>query len=208
MSPLVPVRAGTTPGSIGYRAGMRRAGGHRLHRLPARRRGRGGPAAGGAAHRHRLRAGRAGGLDVTPGRRGPRAGRAPGRGHHLPTRRRPSSPGVPASCFDDGATGVVSVHLSARLSGTYESARLAAEEFGGRVAVVDSGSAGMGVGFVALRRARRPRPPGETSPRYGRRPARRGRTDEHPVLRRHARVPAPRRPDRGRVRPCSARPWR
>jgi len=52
--------------------------------------------------------------------------------------------------FDAGATGIVSVHLSARLSGTYESAELAAEEFGGRVAVVDSGSAGMAVGFVAL----------------------------------------------------------
>jgi DegV family protein with EDD domain len=52
--------------------------------------------------------------------------------------------------FDAGATGIVSVHLSARLSGTYESAELAAEEFGGRVAVVDSGSAGIGVGFVAL----------------------------------------------------------
>ena len=52
--------------------------------------------------------------------------------------------------FDAGATGIVSVHLSARLSGTYESAELAAEEFGGRVAVVDSGSAGMSVGFVAL----------------------------------------------------------
>jgi DegV family protein with EDD domain len=49
-----------------------------------------------------------------------------------------------------GATGVVSVHLSARLSGTYESALLAAEEFGGRVRVVDSLSAGTGVGFVAL----------------------------------------------------------
>jgi DegV family protein with EDD domain len=52
--------------------------------------------------------------------------------------------------FNGGATGIVSVHLSSRLSGTCESAELAAEEFGGRVAVVDSGSAGMGVGFVAL----------------------------------------------------------
>jgi len=52
--------------------------------------------------------------------------------------------------FEAGATGIVSVHLSARLSGTFESAELAAEEFGGRVAVVDSGSAGMAVGFVAL----------------------------------------------------------
>ena len=52
--------------------------------------------------------------------------------------------------FEAGATGIVSVHLSARLSGTFGAAELAAEEFGGRVAVVDSGSAGMGVGFVAL----------------------------------------------------------
>ena len=52
--------------------------------------------------------------------------------------------------FEAGATGIVSVHLSSRLSGTCESAELAAEQFGGRVAVVDSGSAGMGVGFVAL----------------------------------------------------------
>ncbi len=52
--------------------------------------------------------------------------------------------------FADGASGVVSVHLSARLSGTYDSALLAAEEFGDRVAVVDAASAGMAVGFVAL----------------------------------------------------------
>jgi DegV family protein with EDD domain len=36
------------------------------------------------------------------------------------------------------------------LSGTYESALLAAEEFDGRVRVVDSMAAGSGVGFVAL----------------------------------------------------------
>jgi DegV family protein with EDD domain len=50
----------------------------------------------------------------------------------------------------EGATGVVSVHLSARLSGTHESAALAAKEFGARVVVVDSATAGMAVGFVAL----------------------------------------------------------
>jgi DegV family protein with EDD domain len=50
----------------------------------------------------------------------------------------------------DGASGIVSVHLSSRLSGTCESAELAAEDFGGRVVVVDSGSAGMALGFVAL----------------------------------------------------------
>jgi DegV family protein with EDD domain len=52
--------------------------------------------------------------------------------------------------LDEGATGVVSVHLSARLSGTHESAVLAANEFGGRVAVVDSATAGMACGFVVL----------------------------------------------------------
>lgn len=51
--------------------------------------------------------------------------------------------------FDAGATGIVSVHLSTRLSGTHDSAGLAATEFGGRVAVVDSATAGAAVGFVA-----------------------------------------------------------
>ncbi|MFE9652584.1 DegV family protein [Micromonospora sp. NPDC006431] len=48
------------------------------------------------------------------------------------------------------ADGVLSVHLSAELSGTVEAARLAAAEFGDRVAVVDSRSTGMGLGFSAL----------------------------------------------------------
>jgi DegV family protein with EDD domain len=52
--------------------------------------------------------------------------------------------------FDDGATGVVSVHLSAQLSGTYHAACMAAENFAGRVEVVDSCSTGMGLGFPAL----------------------------------------------------------
>lgn len=50
----------------------------------------------------------------------------------------------------DGADGIVSVHLSAGLSGTVESARLAAAEFGDRVTVVDSRSCGMGIGFPAV----------------------------------------------------------
>ena len=52
-----------------------------------------------------------------------------------------------------GADGVVSVHLSAKLSGTYESAVLAAADHPGRVLVVDSLSTGMGLGFVALHAA-------------------------------------------------------
>jgi DegV family protein with EDD domain len=52
--------------------------------------------------------------------------------------------------FDAGADGIVSVHLSAELSGTVEAARLAAAGFGDRVAVVDSRSTGMGLGFPAV----------------------------------------------------------
>jgi DegV family protein with EDD domain len=50
-----------------------------------------------------------------------------------------------------GASGIVSVHLSAELSGTYQAAVLAAAEVDpDRVAVVDSRSTGMGLGFCAL----------------------------------------------------------
>lgn len=49
------------------------------------------------------------------------------------------------------ADEVVSVHLSRELSGTWESARLAAEQVSpDRVRVVDSRSAGMGLGFAVL----------------------------------------------------------
>ncbi|HZE40313.1 MAG TPA: DegV family protein [Stackebrandtia sp.] len=50
----------------------------------------------------------------------------------------------------EGASAVVSVHLSGKLSGTCEAASLAADEFGDRVRVVDSESAGMGLGFAVL----------------------------------------------------------
>jgi DegV family protein with EDD domain len=52
--------------------------------------------------------------------------------------------------LDRGADGIVSVHLSSRLSGTHEAATLAAEEVGPQVKVVDSQTTGMGLGFVAL----------------------------------------------------------
>ena len=52
--------------------------------------------------------------------------------------------------LDAGAEGVVSVHLSSQLSGTYDAACLAAAEVGDKVQVVDSGTTGMGLGFVAL----------------------------------------------------------
>ena len=52
--------------------------------------------------------------------------------------------------LDAGADGIVSIHLSSRLSGTYDAAVLAAAETGAKVQVVDSGTTGMGLGFVAL----------------------------------------------------------
>ncbi|PRX47252.1 DegV family protein with EDD domain [Prauserella shujinwangii] len=54
----------------------------------------------------------------------------------------------------EGADTVVSVHLSKRLSGTWESAVLAAQEVGPeRVRVVDSRTTAMGLGFAALHAA-------------------------------------------------------
>lgn len=51
----------------------------------------------------------------------------------------------------DGADSIVSVHLSRELSGTWEAARVAADEVGvDRVRVVDSRSAGMGLGYAVL----------------------------------------------------------
>lgn len=55
------------------------------------------------------------------------------------------------ACLDGGATHVVSIHLAAALSGTWESATLAAQDFGhGVVRVLDSRAAGMGLGYAVL----------------------------------------------------------
>ena len=59
---------------------------------------------------------------------------------------------------DAGAAGVVSVHLSRELSGTWDAARLAAEDVDpDRVKVIDSRSAAMGLGFAVLAAAERAR---------------------------------------------------
>lgn len=52
--------------------------------------------------------------------------------------------------------GIASIHLSSRLSGTYQSACLARDSIDGRlpIAVLDSRSASMGLGFPVLRAAR------------------------------------------------------
>lgn len=51
---------------------------------------------------------------------------------------------------DSGAGGIVSIHLSSKLSGTYEAATLAAAKCDGPVEVIDGLSAGMGFGFAAI----------------------------------------------------------
>lgn len=60
--------------------------------------------------------------------------------------------------LDEGASGIVSIHLSRELSGTWDAARLAAEEVGSeRVRVIDSRTTGMGLGFAVIRAAQRAR---------------------------------------------------
>jgi DegV family protein with EDD domain len=62
--------------------------------------------------------------------------------------------GVYRRLLDEGADSIVSVHLSRELSGTWESARLAAQEVGvDQVRVVDSRTTVMGLGFAVLRAA-------------------------------------------------------
>jgi DegV family protein with EDD domain len=78
---------------------------------------------------------------------------------HVPVTTSRPSPAefavVYQAALDAGASNVVSVHVSATLSGTWDSARLAAQDFGyGTVRVVDSRSAGMALGFAVLAAAR------------------------------------------------------
>lgn len=76
---------------------------------------------------------------------------------HVTTSRPPPAEFALAfqACLDGGATQVVSVHLAAALSGTWESATLAAQDFPhGTVRVVDSRSTAMALGFAVLAAAR------------------------------------------------------
>jgi DegV family protein with EDD domain len=60
---------------------------------------------------------------------------------------------------DEGATGIACINLSSRLSATLQSAQVAAKSLEGEcpVAVIDSKSASMGIGNLALHAARRAR---------------------------------------------------
>ncbi|MGY1806297.1 DegV family protein [Blastococcus sp. SYSU D00669] len=58
-------------------------------------------------------------------------------------------------CLDGGADRIVSVHLSAELSGTWDAARLAAAQVGEHVVtVIDSRATAMATGFAVLAAAR------------------------------------------------------
>ncbi len=75
--------------------------------------------------------------------------------HQLDVQTSRPAPAEFAACYrealDTGADCVVSVHLSRELSGTWDAARLAAEEIGGdRVRVVDSRATAMGLGYAVL----------------------------------------------------------
>lgn len=59
-----------------------------------------------------------------------------------------------AALAEAGCDRIVSVHLSAQLSGTYEAASLAARNTSVPVAVVDSRTIGMGLGFACVSAAR------------------------------------------------------
>lgn len=52
--------------------------------------------------------------------------------------------------FKAGATSIVSIHPPNELSGIYNAARLAAQGFGQRVAVLDSGQLSLGLGFQVI----------------------------------------------------------
>lgn len=68
-----------------------------------------------------------------------------------------------AALLDDGASTVVSVHISAELSGTVDAARIAAQSFGDAVVVVDSRTVAMGLGFAALDAAQTARDGGDVA---------------------------------------------
>ena len=110
-----------------------------------------------------------------------------------------------------GATAIVSVHLSGEISGTVDAARPAAREVAGDgidVEVVDSRSMGMGLGYAVITAARAARRRRGRPRRWRGDAAHRALRDGDLPVRRHAGVPAPRRPDRRRAGAGWGRRWR
>ncbi len=74
-------------------------------------------------------------------------------GADLPTTSQPS-PQDFEKAYDEAlerSDRVLSIHISSKLSGTYQSASMAAAKFGGRVQVFDSLAASAGIGMMVLR---------------------------------------------------------
>ncbi|MBT7075569.1 MAG: DegV family protein, partial [Anaerolineae bacterium] len=55
--------------------------------------------------------------------------------------------------FSAGAEKVFSIHAASQLSGIYNAARLAAETFGDKIKLIDSGQLSLGIGFQVLEAA-------------------------------------------------------
>jgi len=76
------------------------------------------------------------------------------RGVKVPSTSQPSPAEFAAAytkALEGGATEVLSIHISGAASGTVQSARLAAQDFGGKVTVVDSESITAGLAMQVLR---------------------------------------------------------
>ena len=80
----------------------------------------------------------------------------------MPTMQTPATTAAPSigsfgeryeKLLSAGADNVISIHVAATLSGIFNAARLAAEEFDGRVHVFDSGQLSLGIGFQVLEAA-------------------------------------------------------
>lgn len=75
----------------------------------------------------------------------------------LPTTASPSSGEFQAlyrKIFSEGYEEILSIHVASELSGIYNAARLAAEEFGPQIKTIDSGQISLGLGFQALEAAK------------------------------------------------------
>ena len=75
----------------------------------------------------------------------------------LPTTAAPSSgrfQRLYEQIFDEGYTNIISIHAASALSGIYNAARLASEEFKEIIKVVDSEQLSLGLGFQAIHAAK------------------------------------------------------
>ena len=68
----------------------------------------------------------------------------------LPTTSAPAAGEFEAAYRQCGDADIISIHLASTLSGLFNSARVGAEAFGGRVTMMDSGQLSMGLGWQVL----------------------------------------------------------